>query len=76
MSKNRSHFVVSAFHHGAPCEARRGLAASAMCLADRWAELDYADIRITTHRGVVMTREQFRATMRVIRDIRARVRID
>lgn len=68
-------FTVSANYQGHHMEARRSLAASAMCLADDWANRGYADIQITDGAGVIMSRERFRSTMLVVRRLSARCQL-
>jgi hypothetical protein len=68
-------FTVSANYRGHHKEAMRSLAASAMCLADDWANKGYADIRITDGIGVTMSRERFRSTMLVVRRLSARCQL-
>lgn len=73
MSLNPSRFVISAQCQGGLREATRNLAASAMCLADDWAEDGCACVRVTDARGVVRDREQFRMTMLLVRQRNARL---
>lgn len=55
--------TVSASINGKLREATRLLPASAMCLADNWAEEGYIDIQITDQFGVAYSPENFRARL-------------
>lgn len=56
-------FVIQANLGKAPREETRHNAASAMCLADDWAEDGYSNIRITDQDGVARSPESFRARL-------------
>lgn len=56
-------FTISAAFQGRPRSATRCNPASAMCLADDWAEGGCSDIRIADRDGVSYSPDGFRANL-------------
>ncbi|MFG5120206.1 hypothetical protein [Methylorubrum sp. POS3] len=50
----------------------RHQAASAMCLADDWAEAGYRNVRIVNGAGAEQDRRQFRETLTLVKQARKR----
>ncbi len=67
MSESVPPFTIAAIRGRTPQTATRGNAASAMCLADRWDELGCQSIHITDGAGIARDREQFRATLPLVK---------
>jgi hypothetical protein len=61
MSGTASRFTISAFCEQGYIQATRCNRASAMCLADDWAESGFSDIQITSPDGVNRSPALFRA---------------
>jgi hypothetical protein len=56
-----------------PMEATRGNVASALCLADRWSETGYKNIRIIDPEGAVQTCASLRATLPIVKRTQLRL---
>lgn len=63
MSATTNPFTISAALHGKPRTATRCNPASAMCLADDWAEIGCSDIRIADRQGIPHSPDSFRAKL-------------
>lgn len=66
-------FEVIADAASGPKRAGRGDAASALCLADRWSELGYRNIRIVDPTGAVRTQASLRATLPIVKLMKRRL---
>ncbi len=72
MSPQTIPFTISADLHGQPRRATRCNPASAMCLADDWAEDGCSDIRIADRQGIRHSPDAFRAKLPLRRRIEQR----
>ncbi len=70
MPENVPPFTISAECRGFSQAAKRTLAASAMVLADKWADLGCHSIQITDGVGVSRGRAEFRANLPLVRRLR------
>lgn len=70
MSYNAQPFTISADSGDGPRSATRHQAASAMCLADDWAEAGCWNVQVTDSKGVARDRQQFRATLPLAKWVR------
>lgn len=70
MPDNVPPFTISGHYRGIVQAETRSSAASAMCLADDWAEFDWQDIKITDGAGVVRTPDEFRANLRLVKRLK------
>lgn len=66
MSGTASRFTISAFCEQGYIQATRCNRASAMCLADDWAESGFSDIQITSPDGVTRSPDLFRAGLPLV----------
>lgn len=72
MSKTVSPFTITAERQGKARSAKRCNAASAMCVADDWAELGWRNIKIIDGMGTVQDRTEFRANLPLVKRLALR----
>ncbi len=72
MSSSAIPFTISAALNGQRRTATRCNPASAMCLADDWAEIGCSDIRIADREGIAHSPASFRAKLPLCRRIERR----
>ncbi len=65
-------FIILAETENGLRQQTRRHAASAMCLADDWADAGYGNVRIVSPDGVTHTRQQFRAKLPLVKKSRRR----
>lgn len=72
MSHGSCPFVILAGTGEGAVRQHRLNPASAMCLADAWAEARYENVRIVDPEGVERDRSQFRETLKLVQRMKRR----
>ncbi len=72
MSHGSRPFIILADTEAGTARQLRLDRASAMCLADAWAEAGYENVRIVDSDGAERDRNQFRETLKIVKRMRRR----